>query len=243
MHVPADHHGHPAEVGVEDGVVPAGGDAAVDLLARQANLAVLADELPIPAQQDAGVVDGLAVPLVQAGHHVEPVPGRQPGQEACRGARDRLGHLGVAPAGADDGDALGQADDVGLLPGGLLDQPGELVQVFLGRLGAARPMVDGGQAHLACRRGSTFRQVGVAPDDLAVGGPAQMQFEPRLGRLVGSPVGAGQRGPAIPARVRTGQGVFRRPELLALGVEPEDLRQDAAGRGSDVPARYSARKA
>src|SRR5207244_12325796 len=56
MQVPADHHADPAEVGVENGVVLARRDAAVDLLARQADLAILAEQLAVPANQDADVV-------------------------------------------------------------------------------------------------------------------------------------------------------------------------------------------
>ena len=47
------------------------GDAAVDLLSRQADLAVLADERTVAADQDARVVNRLAVALVKARDQVE----------------------------------------------------------------------------------------------------------------------------------------------------------------------------
>ena len=64
VHVPADHHADTPEARLEDGVLRSGRHAAEDLLAREAELAVLADELAVRPEQHGRVVDDVPFAFV-----------------------------------------------------------------------------------------------------------------------------------------------------------------------------------
>ncbi len=192
----ADHQAHGAEAGGEDGVVRARRHAAVDLAARQTDLAILADHLAVGADQHRDVIDQVAVAFQQAGHQVEVVLPRQPAEIRGGRAGDRFSHVRVGLVQTDEGERLAEHDQVSLAPGGLGDQ--RLVHAAVVRRGpaAAGPEVDGGQAHGPWRRRPGLGHRHAGPAHGAAGGPAQVQLDDRLPRPRGGLIGVRDLGPA-----------------------------------------------
>ncbi len=232
--VPADHHADAAEIGVEDGVVVAGGDAAVDLFAGETDFAVFAEEFAVAVNEDGGVVEGLAIAFVEAGDEVGFIFGSALAEELSAGAGDGFGDVGVGEAGAADGDAFGEADDVGFFFAGFVDELGELVEVGLRSFGVAGAVVDGGDFNFAGRGRAGFFQVDVAPLDLALGGPAETKLKFGLFDFGGNFVGAGDGIEVARGRGANGHGKFGLLDLVARIVKPEDAGDDAAGGGFDA---------
>src|SRR5262249_136415 len=96
------------------------------------------------------------------------------------------------------------------------------------------PVVNGGQPDLARARRRRLGQVRPAPEDVAFGGPAEVEFQLRPRRLGRCRIGTRDGSPAVRAWVGAGHGIFRRSPALTVAVEPDARAQYAPGGGRDV---------
>src|SRR5260370_18485687 len=91
-------------------------------------------------------------------------------------------------------------------------------------------MVDRGQADFACPGRLGFGQGDITPKDAPVGRPAQVQFQLGLRCPRRDLIDGRKGGPTVFLCWRLRRWEFRLADPLALGIEPENPRQNASGR-------------
>ena len=179
----ADHHPNPADGSVKNRIVRAGSEAGFDLAARQADLAVFADERAVRADEGSDVVDGGSVLLDQADDEVQEVLFSESTKIFCAGSRNGLGALVHFQAGAVVGERFREDDEIGFLRGGLGDEGGELGRLVLGAFAFAGLKVNCGEADFAWRRRGYFGEGDGAPSHTGVWQPLEIQLDARLSGL------------------------------------------------------------
>src|SRR5207253_3331038 len=178
----AHHQAYLAEAGGKDRVFRTWRHSAFNLAARQADLAVFANELTVRADKHGHVVDKVAVALQKTWDNVEiMLPGQSP-EVVGAGAGDWFGYFMIFLAETDVGERLAEHDQVGALTGRLSDEGLNHAAIVLGRVAARRLEVDRRQPNPARRGRLSLGKTCLAPPHLTGWRPAQVQFDHGLGR-------------------------------------------------------------
>ena len=137
VNVHADAHADAAEIALEDRVAEVAGQDIVLFAGGQVHLAIFADQIALAVQQDAGVVDAIAVPLALAIGDIEVVVVGALGELGQGGAAGNwFGQMGQVFGGtADHVGLFGQEEEVGAGIAGAVDHLQAAVDAAAGKAG------------------------------------------------------------------------------------------------------------
>src|SRR5438874_13286095 len=121
----------------------------------------------------------MAVAFDEAGHDVQSMLLRQSAEVIGRRSWNALCAIGVARTDASVGQRFAEHDQVGFLARGLLDVRCELAAGIHWRSRATRTVMHGSETDLARRRRFGWKEGNVAPLDLAIRSPQQVQLNAR----------------------------------------------------------------